>query len=333
MKGGVAMMISTMLRLKMEEIVPAGDIIFMALSDEENNGFFGALYMVDVHSDLFDGVRYALGEFGGSNIRVAGTRFYPIQVAEKQYCSIRATVHGPGGHAATIISENAIDKTAKVLDRINNRRMPVHITPPLRIMIEEMAKGVGFPANFVLRLLLNPMLTDFLLNWFGEIGLTFLPMFHNTVNATIIRGGDKMNVIPCDVELKLDGRILPGLKPEQLLAELRDLIAFGEDDVDLEVLYYEMGSEKVDMGLFDMLADVLREMDLEGMPIPLLLPYVTDGRHLAKLGIQSYGFIPMRVPDDFEFFKLAHAEDERVPVKALKFGVEGLYRAIIRYTG
>lgn len=331
MKGGIAMMISVMLRLKAEKIIPAGDVVFMALSDEENNGAFGALYMVEEHPDLFTGIKYAMGEFGGSSVRIAGKRFYPIQVSEKQFCSIGLTVRGPGGHGAAIVSGNAVGKTAEVLNRITKKRMPVHITPPIKMMIGDMASQVGFPTGNFFQMLLNPKLTDLLLGQLGEIGQTFLPMFHNTVNATIIQGGEKMNVIPCDINLTLDGRILPGLSTDQMVAELRELIGFNEEDVEIKVLYYEKGPENVDMGLFDHLANVLRNLDPEGIPIPLLLPYVTDGRHLAKLGIQSYGFIPMKLPDGFEFFKLAHAEDERLPLEAIYFGAEGIYQAIVNY--
>ncbi|MEJ2758857.1 MAG: M20/M25/M40 family metallo-hydrolase [Anaerolineales bacterium] len=67
MKGGVAMMLAAMIKAKSEELTPAGDVIFMVLSDEEVGGEYGAAYMVEKHPDVFEGVKYALGEFGGSN--------------------------------------------------------------------------------------------------------------------------------------------------------------------------------------------------------------------------------------------------------------------------
>jgi acetylornithine deacetylase/succinyl-diaminopimelate desuccinylase-like protein len=59
---------------------------------------------------------------------------------------------------------------------------------------------------------------------------------------------------------------------------------------------------------------------------------VTDARHFARLGIQTYGFMPLRLPTDFPMH-LAHAADERVPVDAVEFGAEALFRAIERYPG
>jgi ABC-type sulfate transport system permease component len=41
----------------------------------------------------------AIGEFGGFSFQMGGRRFYPIMVAEKQVCHLRATFRGTGGHA------------------------------------------------------------------------------------------------------------------------------------------------------------------------------------------------------------------------------------------
>lgn len=92
MKGGVAMMLATFSRAKAEGLTPPGDVLFLVLSDEESGGDYGAKYLVEEHARLFDGVRYALGEFGGFPLYVGRRRFYPIQVAEKQLCFLRAVV-------------------------------------------------------------------------------------------------------------------------------------------------------------------------------------------------------------------------------------------------
>ncbi|HWH06729.1 MAG TPA: M20/M25/M40 family metallo-hydrolase, partial [Gaiellaceae bacterium] len=86
-----------------------------------------------------------------------------------------------------------------------------------------------------------------------------------------------------------------------------------------------------DLGLFETLAGVLRELDPDAIPLPLLQIGVTDGRFFSRLGIQTYGFLPMRLPESFRFAKLIHAADERIPVKALEFGAEAVYRALTRF--
>jgi len=85
------------------------------------------------------------------------------------------------------------------------------------------------------------------------------------------------------------------------------------------------------MGLFDMLACILREADPEGIPVPLLAPSPTDGRTFSRLGIQTYGFLPMKLPAEFDFSKTMHAADERIPVEALDFGTAAIYKALQRF--
>ena len=51
----------------------------------------------------------------------------------------------------------------------------------------------------------------------------------------------------------------------------------------------------------------------------------------SRAGVQTYGFLPMRLPEDFKFEKLIHAADERIPVEALEVGAEAVWRAIQRF--
>ena len=80
-----------------------------------------------------------------------------------------------------------------------------------------------------------------------------------------------------------------------------------------------------------MLSAILRELDPEAIPVPLLQAGVPDARFFAGLGIQTYGFLPLSLPDDFEFTKLIHAADERVPADAVRFGAEAVGRVLERY--
>jgi acetylornithine deacetylase/succinyl-diaminopimelate desuccinylase-like protein len=75
----------------------------------------------------------------------------------------------------------------------------------------------------------------------------------------------------------------------------------------------------------------LREADPDGIPVPLLLGGVTDGRFFSRLGIQTYGYLPMPLPEDFNFTQTIHAANERVPVKAITFGAHAIYKALQRF--
>lgn len=328
MKGGVAMMLAAFLRAKAEELTPPGDVLLCILSDEESGGDYGAKYLVEEHAELFDGVRYAIGEFGGFSLYVGRRRFYPIQVAEKQLCFLRAVVRGPSGHGALPLRGGAMAKLARLLNRLDRRRLPVHVTPVTRRFFEAMAAASPFPTNTILRGLLNPRLTDRMLDLLGNKGRAFDPMLHNTVNATIVRGGAKINVIPSEVTVKLDGRLLPGYTPTDMIAELRRL---ADDDIEFEVVRHDPGPSEPDMGLFDTLAGILREVDPDGVPVPLLLPAITDARFFSWLGIQTYGFLPMKLPAGFNFHQTIHAADERIPAEVLSFGADAIYKALQRF--
>ncbi|HSO01152.1 MAG TPA: hypothetical protein VLS46_01395 [Gaiellaceae bacterium] len=41
--------------------------------------------------------------------------------------------------------------------------------------------------------------------------------------------------------------------------------------------------------------------------------------------------MPLRLPEGFQFTRYVHAADERVPVEALEFGAEAVWRAIQRF--
>ena len=110
MKGGIAMMLAALLRAKSQKLPLAGDVVLALVSDEEAGGHFGARSLVEQHPDLFAGVRYAIGEFGGFSFNFGRRRFYPVMVAEKQVCRLcglpsedrGATVPCPPGAAPSI---------------------------------------------------------------------------------------------------------------------------------------------------------------------------------------------------------------------------------------
>jgi acetylornithine deacetylase/succinyl-diaminopimelate desuccinylase-like protein len=328
MKGGVAMLVSAFLRAAREGTELPGDVILVVLSDEEGGGDVGARFLVEEHAHLFEGVRYGLGEFGGFSQEIGGRRFYPIQVAEKQICWMKATIRGSGGHGAMINRGGTMARLGRVLRDLDRKRLPIHITPVAREMIERIAAALARPQRDVMRALLKPALTDRVLPLLGDKRRSFEPLLRNTVSATIVHAGEKINVVPAEVELQLDGRVLPGLGPDDLIGELRAMIG---EDVELELVRHDPGPPEPDFGLFEQLAGILRELDPEAIPIPLLQIGVTDARFFAQRGIQTYGFLPMKLPPDFPFLNFVHAADERIPADAVEFGTEAVFRALRRF--
>jgi acetylornithine deacetylase/succinyl-diaminopimelate desuccinylase-like protein len=101
--------------------------------------------------------------------------------------------------------------------------------------------------------------------------------------------------------------------------------------MEFEIIRHDAVAAEPDLALFATLAGCLRELDPAAKPIPLLLPGATDGRFFSRLGIQTYGFLPMQLPEDLAFMELIHAEDERLPVDALEFGTRAIGCVLERF--
>ncbi len=328
MKGGVAMMLAALLRAKAEGESLPGDVIFTALSDEESGGNVGAKYLVEHHAGLFKDVRYALGEVGGFTSYIDGKKFYCIQVLEKQVCWLKATLHGPGGHGSIPMHGGAVAKLGRLLEQLDQHRLPVHIHPVVHQMLETMADALSSSSTGpLLRQLLDPTRANEVLDQLGSHTHFFDPILHNTVNVTILQGGHKINVIPSEIVVEMDGRLLPGYTSDDMFQELHELVG---NDVEFELIRSDGGRAEPNMGFFDTLADILHKADPDGIAIPTLMPAVTDGRFFSELGIQTYGFLPMDLYEGFDFLQAIHAADERIPVAALDFGTNAIHEAMRR---
>ena len=330
MKSGLAMMVGALLRCVDEGRPPAGDVVLCSLVDEEAGGIQGAQFLVEKHPQLFSGIRHGLGEGGGATQHLGGRAFYPIMVAEKRACRLRLLLRGPGGHAARHHRGGTTGKLGALLSALDRSRLPVHVTPVAEAYVRAVAGASSQPLRTQLLALLEAGRTDSTLDALGPEASRFESILHNTINPTIVQAGHKVNVLPSEATVDLDGRMLPGIEPEQFIAEVRKVVGH---EPELEVLNVGPRLPQPGMdGLFDLLGDVLRELEPGAVPVPAMMTGATDQRHFGQLGIRGYGYLPLRLPPEFGQ-ETVHAADERVPVKALDFGVEALYQVLQRYRG
>jgi len=327
MKNGVAMMVDAFLRAKREGTRLPGDVLLVVLADEEAGGLEGAGWLTDNHPELFSGVRHTIGEGGGYSSIMGGVRFYPIMVSEKRGCQLQVTFRGPGGHGSLPMRGGAMALLGEALSALNRTRLPVHLTEPVRLQLEGMRDRFTGERAALFNRLLEPGHADAALDELGAEGRSLDAALHNTVNATIVEGGLKINVIPSEVRLSLDGRLLPGQGPEDLVREVRAVIG---EEPEIEVVRLGPAQPEPDLRGFAVLAGVIRELDPDGVPVPYLVSGGTDGRHFAKLGISTYGFTPVTLPAGFDAWATIHDADERIPAAALEFGSEAIFRAIQR---
>jgi acetylornithine deacetylase/succinyl-diaminopimelate desuccinylase-like protein len=332
MKGGLAMMLSAILRFRADGIAPPGDVVLALSPDEEAGSAVGAGWLVAEHADLFAGVRHAIGEDGGAVFTCGDRRTYPIVVAEKRACWLRVTLRGPGGHASRQgRSGTAMGQLATLLTAVQDGRMPAHVTPAVDVMLAELAANSTEPLAARFRALRENPAAAVPYDLLDEPDAVFLDsILRNTVNATIVRTSDKINVLPSTITVDLDGRILPGgWTAADYVAELRGLIGDGPE---IELLLEGEPMPAPQLGeYYELLTEVIKEKDPEGLPLPMLTTASTDARLFASLGIACYGWLPLRVPPGARYQDTMHAANERVPVDALRFGANCVHRMIERY--
>ncbi len=331
MKGGLTMMLHALLRARYSEEPPPGDVILAAVADEELGGRQGAAFLVHEHADLFDGVKHSIGELGGFTVHVRGHRFYPIMVAEKHICRIRVKFLGQGGHGSQIHRNTAMSRAARALRRMERRHPQFRVVETTQAMLEAMSEEMGMREGMALRMMMNPGTTGMALWLMGDkVGRMLEPMFRDTIAPTIIEGGKQENAVPSEVEVLLDCRLLPGSTQSDIV---REVLAVVGENAELQVERYESGPPQVDMSLLPYLGGLLEQADPGSKAIPYLVSGGTDAKWFHEIGIDTYGFTPMRLPEGLDFMAMFHGEDERIPIDALNFGSELMFEAVSGYRG
>ncbi len=331
MKGITALQLMTLLLLHRQQIPLKRDVIFAATADEERGGKYGIRYLVEHHPDLIR-AEVALSEFGGFNINIGGKRFYLIQSAEKGICQFVLRARGEPGHGSMPRPHNAVVALADAVARLGRARMPYRITLTTEAFVLGIARQLGGLSGLLMRALLNPLTGA----WFLKHGplepsnrLFFHAMFHDTLAPTMLRAGEKVNVIPSQAEAHVDARILPGEDKHTFFERVRQIVG---DDIDIEEYLYEPPLQQpMDTAMWHLMTEELSQHDPEAAVIPYMVTGSTDAKALALLSIPCYGFAPMRFPPGTDFLSLIHGHDERIPISALAFGLPILYNVVRKY--
>jgi acetylornithine deacetylase/succinyl-diaminopimelate desuccinylase-like protein len=263
-----------------------------------------------------------------------GRTFYPIQVAEKGMCWVRATFKGEAGHGSMPHDDTSVLKLSRALARLTGQRLPMHPTAAVRGFVAALAKGLPQPQKAVLARLTTPALASLILDRLVKDPgqrRTFSALLSNTATPTVLRAGAKTNVIPGTASVEIDGRTLPGQTEESFLAELRAALGVEGAEAEFDVIRYLPPVETDPSGpLFDELAASLRRHDPNGIPIPFVIPGFTDAKAYATLGTRHFGFAPIQfdAASDLSFSRIYHGIDERIPTRGLAWGLGVLFDAV-----
>jgi len=312
---------------------PSGDLIFLAVADEEAGGKLGAAYLTEHHWDAV-AADYVLTEIGAPMRSGAAGPGLPVTVAEKgpHWRTFRA--RGIPGHGSQPYgARNALVPLARAITRLADTDPPVILSDEWRDFVAAWEPGAEVAAD-----LLDPDRIDAAIDRIAETDLGLARWVHActhmTVSPNTIHAGVKANVVPDDALAEIDVRMLPGQQTADLLDHFRKAIGPDfEEVVEITEVESTPANGSVPEGpLWQAIGDSLEMAVGHRRLLPTLIPVATDARFFRRRGSIAYG---MAVFDDTvgfgDLLSMFHGHDERVSEVSLGLTAEHLLATVVRF--
>jgi acetylornithine deacetylase/succinyl-diaminopimelate desuccinylase-like protein len=317
MKNGDVATTMAAVKLMSEGFKPDRDIIFFYSGDEETEGK-GATLGASEWRNLTD-AEFGLNADGGCasydrNFKPLGCG---ISTAEKTFQTYFFTTHNPGGHSSRPRPDNAIYELADALKALQNHRFQPMMNEVTRGYFEERAKQEGnSPLGQQIRAwLANPndgAAADAIEANPLEVGLT-----RTRCVATMLAGGHADNALPQSAKATVNCRIMPGVDPKLVQAELQQL-AGPKVEVTPDPNYIGVPTPMSPLrpDVLKAVSDAIHKIQGPEMDVfPMMSTGASDGSFFRAKGIPVYDVDGSWgiSPDD----ERAHGLDERIPVRAM----------------
>ncbi len=324
MKHMVAMSLETLVLFHRHKLPLERDLALVLTPDEET-GARGIEWLANNHPEQLE-AEYALGEVGGMTMWVGENRIYPVQVAQKGVAWIRLTISGEAGHGSVPVSDGAMFRAGKIISRLQSLKFPVTSIDAVDDFLDELGSCRGFAAKMALRLARNrhgghwlrrALIRD------GKTAATLRALTSHTVNPTVVKASDSLNVTPDSVQIDLDCRLMPGTTPESFADDIRRVLGAG---VKAELMRGKMGSvTSRDTDMYRVIESTVTRMDPGAKVVSWMVPGFTNGHAYINLGVKYYGFTPLMLPRGMEFQDYFHSANEKCPVSGFKWGLKTLF--------
>ena len=325
-KGGAAMLVTTLLRLKAEKVVPDRDLILALTAGEEGGPYNGVDWLIKNKRSAIDAEYVINVDAGGGEIDKGKHTLFDVQAAEKVFHSVTLTVTNPGGHSSLPRKDNAIYTLAAALDRLSKFDFPAKPNDVVKAYFSKAAAaarsdvaadmrkvGAGTAdAAAIARLSKTPLYNS---------------MMRTTCVATMLEGGHAQNALPQTAKATVNCRMLPGNDPATVEKTLIRVI--GDTAVHLA-----SSDTPIQSPASPLRADLFSTIDAAVKsiwgPLPVV-PYMetgaTDGLYLRNAGVPVYGFTGLFIAiDDIR----AHGKDERILITAFDQGLDFTYDLLKR---
>ena len=328
-KGGAATLVTTLLRLKAEKVVPDRDLILALTAGEEGGmSYNGVEWLIKNKRDLIDAEYTINVDAGGGEINKGKPSLFDVQAAEKVYHSVTLTAKNPGGHSSLPRKDNAIYALAAALDRLAKFDFPAKpnevvkayfakaaptAEPAVAADMRKVGAGQGDAATFA-RLSKTPLYNSIL---------------RTTCVATMLEGGHAPNALPQTAKATVNCRMLPGENPSDVERTLVRVIADTTVHLTPADTAIQSPVSPLRPDLFTTIEASVKSM---GGPVPIVPNMetgATDGLYLRNAGVPVYGLTGIFIAiDDIR----AHGKDERILITAFDKALDFTYDFLKRLT-
>jgi len=324
MKNTGISQLSTFLSLHRKNIPLNRDVIFLATADEEAGGYYGVGWLIQHHPEIFTNAGLLINEGGGGEYNGIETIF-SIEVTQKVPVWLRLTTTDTPGHGSMPNPSSAVTKMINVLDTIKNHTFPARIIPSVDAVFSSMSLSADSEwadayADMSLAVKEPGFLKKLQIYSPSQHALT-----RDTCSITRFGASNKINVVPPETWAEIDCRILPDRTSEEFLVDFSLLLS--DQDVNIEVIMaFTSAVSSANSKLYRAIEKVTGERHPGSRVTPGVSTGFTDSHFTRDLGIASYGFDPIIVPEK-EFTRI-HGNDERVSIDGFRRGVTDLLAII-----
>ncbi|WP_439135479.1 M20/M25/M40 family metallo-hydrolase [Pseudomaricurvus sp.] len=299
---------------------PERTLVFSFAHDEEIGGEQGATNIARYLKDRYGSLEFMVGEGG---VVLSDNPFVPelpvamVGLAEKTYVTLTLSAKGEGGHSSTPVDDNAIVRLAKAVTVLHENPFDPNLAPPVTDMLATLGEHVGGVQGFLMR---NQWLSSPLLTWTMSRDRVSNALVRSTTAVTMFNAGIKENVISQKAEAKVNFRLLPGVSPEALIEDVKDII----DDPAITVTsgHWIPGppvSDADGVG-FQRVASAIQKVLPSAVVTPSMLTATTDTAHYVGLTKNIYRFHPYTLP--MEDVGKVHGTDERIAIDSVETAVD-----------
>lgn len=327
-KSNLVSQLAAIEQLIAEGFKPKQTIYLVFGHDEEVSGLRGALEVVKVLQQrgvkldfvIDEGLLITEGVMPGIDKPVA-----LIGIAEKGYLSVDLKASATPGHSSMPSQgDGAIAMMSTALRRLDGEQLPASLRGVAQEMFETIAPEMsGFQRVALSNLwLFSPVVQRQL-----EKKASTNAVMRTTTALTVVRAGDKDNVLPGEAHATVNFRLVPGDTRAHVMEHVKSKAGDGFELTALPGSAEPSAISPTQSPSYGLINRTVRSLFPGTVVAPGLMIGATDSRHFAPISDHIYRFSPVRAkPEDLPRF---HGTNERISTANLMELVR-FYHQLIR---